>query len=53
MHMLEAKVRQTLSGYVAAAGGGNRFGVNLTLIIVGGPAEKDRLFGLKVTLPGN
>jgi nitronate monooxygenase len=33
MHMPEAEVRQTLSGYVAAAGGGNRFGVNLTLII--------------------
>ena len=33
MHMPETEVRQTLSGYVAAAGGGNRFGVNLTLII--------------------
>jgi nitronate monooxygenase len=33
MHMPEAEVRQTLSGYVAAAGDGNRFGVNLTLII--------------------
>src|SRR5262245_33106000 len=33
MHMPEAEVRQTLSGYVAAAGGGSRFGVNLTLII--------------------
>ena len=29
----DAEVRQTLSGYTAATGGGDRFGVNLTLII--------------------
>ena len=33
MHMLEPEVRQILSGYIAAAGAGNRFGVNLTLIV--------------------
>ena len=33
MHMPETEVRQTLSGYVTATGGGERFGVNLTLII--------------------
>jgi nitronate monooxygenase len=33
MHMSEAEVRQMLSGYVAATRGGDRFGVNLTLII--------------------
>lgn len=33
MHMTESEVRQTLSGYVAATGGGDRFGVNLTLIV--------------------
>jgi len=33
MHMPEGEVRQTLSGYVAATGGGDRFGVNLTLIV--------------------
>src|SRR5262249_40325600 len=33
LHMAEAEVRQTLSGYIAATGGGNRFGVNLTLIV--------------------
>jgi nitronate monooxygenase len=33
MHMPETEVRQMLSGYIAAAGGGDRFGVNLTLII--------------------
>ena len=32
LHMPEPQVRQILSGYVAAAGGGERFGVNLTLI---------------------
>jgi hypothetical protein len=30
--MPEPQVHQILSGYVAAAGGGERFGVNLTLI---------------------
>jgi nitronate monooxygenase len=33
MHMPEAEVRQTLSRYVVATGGGERFGINLTLII--------------------
>jgi nitronate monooxygenase len=33
MHMPEPEVRQTLSGYVVAAGAGNRFGVNLTLVV--------------------
>src|SRR5262245_20177514 len=33
MHMPEPEVRQILSGYVAAVGAGNRFGVNLTLIV--------------------
>ena len=33
MHMPETQVRQTLSAYVAATGGGERFGVNLTLIV--------------------
>lgn len=33
MHMPEPEVRQILSGYIAAAGAGNRFGVNLTLIV--------------------
>src|SRR5262245_12808249 len=33
MHMPEPEVRQTLSAYVAAAGAGNRFGVNVTLIV--------------------
>ncbi len=33
MHMPEDEVRQNLSAYVAATGGGNRFGVNLTLIV--------------------
>ena len=33
MHMPEAEVRQTLSAYIAEAGGGDRFGVNLTLIV--------------------
>lgn len=32
MHMPETEVRQMLSGYIAATGGGGRFGVNLTLI---------------------
>ena len=32
MHMPESEVRQILSGYIAATGGGDRFGVNLTLI---------------------
>ena len=32
MHMPETEVRQMLSGYIAATGGGDRFGVNLTLI---------------------
>ena len=32
LHMPEPQVRQILSGYIAAAGGGERFGVNLTLI---------------------
>lgn len=31
-HIPEAKVRQTLSGYLASAGGGDRFGINLVLI---------------------
>ena len=31
-HMPVAEVRQTLSGYIAAAGSGDRFGVNLVLI---------------------
>ena len=48
MHMPEAEVRQTLSGYVAAAGGGNRFGVNLTLII----DQTPRLGGAGGRLPG-
>jgi nitronate monooxygenase len=30
--MPETEVRQMLSGYIAATGGGDRFGVNLTLI---------------------
>ncbi len=33
MHMAEAEVRQDVSAYIAAAGGGDRFGVNLTLIV--------------------
>jgi nitronate monooxygenase len=33
LHMPEPEVRQTLAGYVAATGGGERFGVNLTLIV--------------------
>jgi len=33
MHMPETEVRQLLSSYIGATGGGNRFGVNLTLII--------------------
>src|SRR5262249_5435949 len=33
MHMREAEVRQILSRYVAATGGGRSFGVNLVLII--------------------
>jgi len=33
MHMPEAEVRQILSRYVAATGGGRSFGVNLVLII--------------------
>src|SRR5262249_13117247 len=33
MHMPEAEVRQTLSRYVVVTGGGERFGINLTLII--------------------
>jgi nitronate monooxygenase len=33
MHMPEPEVRQTLSGYIAAVGAGDRFGVNLTLIV--------------------
>jgi nitronate monooxygenase len=33
MHMPETEVRQLLSSYIGAAGGGDRFGVNLTLII--------------------
>jgi nitronate monooxygenase len=33
MHMPESEVRQILSGYIAAAGGGERFGVNVTLIV--------------------
>jgi nitronate monooxygenase len=32
MHMPETEVRQMLSGYIAVTGGGDRFGVNLTLI---------------------
>ena len=32
MHMPETEVRQMLSGYFVAPGGGDRFGVNLTLI---------------------
>ena len=32
MHMPETEVRQMLSGHIAATGGGDRFGVNLTLI---------------------
>ena len=32
MHMPESEVRQILSAYIAATGGGDRFGVNLTLI---------------------
>jgi len=32
MPMPETEVRQMLSGYIAATGGGGRFGVNLTLI---------------------
>src|SRR5262245_60445180 len=33
MHMPEPEVRQTLSGYIAAVDAGDRFGVNLTLIV--------------------
>ena len=33
LHMPDTEVRQTLSGYIAATGGGDRFGVNLTLIV--------------------
>lgn len=33
MHMPEPEVRQSLSAYLAATGGGERFGVNLTLIV--------------------
>jgi nitronate monooxygenase len=33
MHMAEPEVRQTLSRYITATGGGKRFGVNLVLII--------------------
>jgi nitronate monooxygenase len=33
LHMPEPEVRQILSGYVAATGAGDRFGVNLTLIV--------------------
>jgi len=33
LHMSEPEVRQILSGYVAATGAGDRFGVNLTLIV--------------------
>jgi nitronate monooxygenase len=32
-HMPEDEVRQLLSSYIGATGGGDRFGVNLTLII--------------------
>ena len=31
-HIPETELRQTLSGYIASAGGANRFGVNLVLI---------------------
>ena len=31
-HMPEAEVRQMLSSYIGATGGGDRFGVNLTLV---------------------
>ena len=31
-HMPEAEVRQLLSSYIGATGGGDRFGVNLTLV---------------------
>ena len=31
-HMREAEVRQLLSSYIGATGGGDRFGVNLTLV---------------------
>jgi nitronate monooxygenase len=33
MHMPEPEVRQTLSAYMDETGGGDRFGVNLTLIV--------------------
>jgi nitronate monooxygenase len=33
MHMPEAEVRPTLLNYVATNGGGDRFGINLTLIV--------------------
>ncbi len=33
MHMPEPEVQQSLYAYLAAAGGGERFGVNLTLIV--------------------
>ena len=33
MHMPEAEVRPTLLKYVATNGGGDRFGINLTLIV--------------------
>lgn len=33
MHMPEPEVRQSLSAYLAATGSGERFGVNLTLIV--------------------
>ena len=33
MHMREPEVQQSLSAYVSATGGGERFGVNLTLIV--------------------
>jgi len=32
LHMPEPEVRQILSGYIAATGAGDRFGVNLTLV---------------------
>ena len=31
-HIPEVELRQTLSGYIASAGGADRFGVNLVLI---------------------
>ena len=33
MHIPEPEVRQSLSAYLAATGGGERFGINLTLIV--------------------